>query len=112
MAASIESKKPLVGGSLMEVHEVKMNTLVSDQVEDIPHGGPSSVYAAIVLPIVTTEATSGDPVSAIWVRDSDSVANNTVRVKFSVGAGGDITGAKASVFIMFFNRATAGLNPP
>jgi hypothetical protein len=89
-----------------------MNTLVSDQAEDIAHGGPEGVNAASVLPIVTTEATSGDAVSAVWVRDSDSTSNDTVRVKFSVGPGGDITGAKASVFIMFFNRATAGLNPP
>lgn len=114
MAASIVSKLNLVGGAQMEVYEVQLSSLTSGLLENIatPIAAPRSVLASVVDCVITTSATSGDPISWEWIRANDSTTNNTVAVKFKVPVGGDITGAKAAVFIYFFNRATAGLNPP
>jgi len=111
-AATVDKARALAGGSMFELYEVQLSALTSDQLENVTHYGPSSVAATFVLPLVTTGATSGDQVTAEWVRDSDSTANNTVAIKARVSDLGDITGAKLSVFVFFFSRATAGLNPP
>lgn len=114
MAATIVARTSLAGGSMMEVHEVQLSGLTSGLLENVatPSQAPRSVLPSIVIPVVTAAATSGDPVTAEWIRANDSTTNNTVAVKFKVRAGGDITGATASVFFLYFNRATAGLNPP
>ncbi len=100
-AATIDRYVQQAGGSFCEVYETRLSALTSDQLENVLHKGPASVAAGLVVP-VTVE----------WVKASDSTSNNTVGIRARVGAGGDIAGATISVFVFFFNRATAGLNPP
>lgn len=110
MAAATISARSTEVGSPFLIRRIEMNTLTSDQAEDIAHGGPTTVAPMWVLPIVTTSATSGDAVHAEWIKASDSTANNTVRVKFKVDPGGDIAGAKATVFVVFAAQAQGGLS--
>jgi hypothetical protein len=113
-AATVDYSAPSFGGSVFECYEVRLSALTSDQLETVtlPPSRADSVSPLIVLPLVTTGATSGDPVTVEWVRDSDVAASETVAVRARVGVGGDITGAKLSVFILFTTRASGGLTPP
>lgn len=94
------------------ITRVQLSALTSDQNEDVAHHGPSGCSPFLVLPVVTVSATDGSVVTAEWIKASDNTTNNTCRVKFRVPAGGDITGAKATVLFFFAQQASAGLNPP
>lgn len=91
------------------VRKIVVSSMTADQLEDVAHGGPSGCKASFVLPIVTTRATSGDPVSVSWERAGDSTANNTIRVRASVPVGGDITGAVVDLYIFFVAQASGGI---
>jgi hypothetical protein len=112
MAATVDSRVPLLTGTQFEVHKVVLSSLVSDQLENVAHGGPSGANASFVLPIVITSATSNDPVTVEWISGSDSTSNNTIAIKAKVAAGGDISGAKVALIIFFGDRASDGLNSP
>lgn len=94
------------------VTRVQLSSLTSDQYEDISHRGPSGCSPFLVLPVVTVGATSGDQITAEWIKASDNTTNNTVRVRYRVAAGGDITGATGTVLCFFAQQASAGLNAP
>jgi hypothetical protein len=110
-AATIDESKVETSVPLC-ITRVQLSALTSDQNEDVAHGGPSGAVPLLVIPVVTVGAATGDQVTAEWIKASDSTSNNTVRVKARVAAGGDIAGAKLSVFVVFANMASAGLNPP
>lgn len=95
----------------VSIREIRLSSLTSDQAEDLAHGGSSGVAPLMVIPIVTAAATDGSQVTGEWIRASDVTASDTVRVKFKVPPGGDISGAKASVYILFVGQASGSLNP-
>lgn len=114
MAATVDSALNFATGSAFEAYTVQLSALVSDAVETVtvPLARPNSTTVGLVLPIVTTGATSGDQVTVEWVKASDSATNGTVAVRARVAAGGDITGAVITVYILYFNRGAGGLLPP
>lgn len=94
------------------VTRIQLSALTSDQNEDVAHKGPTGCSPFLVMPVVTVAATDGSQVTTEWIKASDSTANDTVRVKARVAAGGDITGAKVTVMCFFAQQASGGLNPP
>lgn len=112
-AATVDSSTPLLTGSFGLLYSVQLSSLTSDQVEtvNIPQPRPDSVSPTFVLPLVTAGATDGSMVTAEWVKASDVAASETVAVRARVAGGGDITGAKLTVFIFLGQRASGGLNP-
>lgn len=112
MAAATVDEKKVEAAVPFVITRIQLSSLTSDQNEDVAHQGPSGVAPLMVLPVVTVGATTGDQITAEWIKASDSTTNNTVRVKARVAAGGDISGAKLTVYCVFASHASAGLNPP
>lgn len=112
MAAATTSEAKVLLAVPYVISTVQLSVLTSDQNEDVSHQGPSGRSPFLVLPMVTAAATSGDQVTAEWVRASDSTSNDTVRVKARVASGGDISGAKLTVLCFFSDQASAGLSAP
>lgn len=107
-AATVVSKKTETAHGIFHVSIIELSSLTSDQTEDVAHTGPSGCRAVFVLPQVTAQATDGSMVTGEHIKASDSLVNNTVRVKFRVGAGGDISGAKATVLVFHLAQASGG----
>jgi hypothetical protein len=110
-AATVDYARTVVAGSDFLLQEIRLSSLTSDQAEDVAHGGPSGVAPLLVLSSVTTAATTGDQITVEHHKASDSTTNNTMRVKARVAAGGDISGAKVTLYALFIGRASGGLNP-
>jgi hypothetical protein len=99
-AATVSSSTVHVHGGMITQH-VTLSVLTADQTESIAVntglGAPDKVAPFEVEWECLTPATSADPVSMSRVYASDSTTGNTVAVKFTTPALGDITGAVVKV---------------
>ena len=105
-AATVNTAVVETAHGISHISRIELSSLTSDQYEDIAHKGPSGAACLFVLPLVSAGATDGSQVTGEWVKASDSTASNTVRVRYRVASGGDISGAVATVLVFFLKQAS------
>ena len=106
MAATVSDRKNLRDWPHL-IREVEMSSLVSDQSEDVTHGGPTGLKVDMVdVEIVIPPTVNSD---FVWYhdRDNDSTTSNTVRLTF---IGTDLAGMKVKVRFHFFASASGGIS--
>jgi len=109
-AANVVNEGSINFGGGIQVIMKELNTLTTDQDEDVAHGGPSGVLPVAVIPVQTAQATSEELVTCSWNKAADSAANNTCRLVFAVENGGSISGAKFRVYFVFLQAASGGVS--
>lgn len=108
MAAATVSNKRVVSGATQDVvMEFRVSSMTSDQLETISHSGPSGVKPSSVEVQTVIEPTAG-PISWAWIEASDDLTNDTMAMRFSVPAGGDITNGVVLVRVHFLSHKSGG----
>jgi hypothetical protein len=92
------------------MQQCSVNTLVPNVAFNITLLGPSGLAPVEVSTVVTTEATTRDPVFVKHDPSLDSTANNTITLEPDTIPGGDITGAIIKVTITWNGVASGGIS--
>jgi hypothetical protein len=91
-----------------QLHRVTCSTLEAGSTTQVTHLGPSTEPPTLVNFILTTPATSGDPVFWAWTNPNNRTTK-VVNVVFETTAGGDLTGAVGYLYFEFASsRTTTG----
>jgi hypothetical protein len=107
MAAALVDRFEVLMGEPIVMSRVQLSSLTSAQAEDVLHGGPSGASPFAVILETVAAATSGT-VSMERAIVSDSTANNTCRLVFTVSGGGNIANAVVRATFLFLPQASGG----
>jgi hypothetical protein len=82
---------------------VRIGSLTAGLEENVALGGPTGTGAEPIYcyHTMTKPPTTNDNVKFTWLKDSSSLTNGTVRVKFDTDPGGDLTGAEVELRVVF-----------